>query len=184
MCPHLPLLVSGTAVVTSLLPPLVCYTQLYSTFDFMIKGRYKSELTARVFLSERFSRWKNTDFYFIIYKHNIVSKGAGHKSSTSDSIPLWPGSLGLCFLHWQYLPGIQNQVILTFLHVSWLVPAWPLPACSPPEVPASWWCILAAASPPIPMQQPSFFFPVPGTWHNKKKRLISPVHPLLMDSAH
>lgn len=97
MCPHLPLLVSGTAVVTYVLPPLVCYTQLYSTLDFMIKGTYKSELTAQVFLSEGFSRRKNTDFYFIIYKHSIVSKGTGHKSSISDSILLWLGSLGRLF---------------------------------------------------------------------------------------
>lgn len=60
MWTHLPLLVSGTADVTFLLPLPVCYTWPYSTFDFMTKGRYKSELTAQIFLSEGFNRWKNT----------------------------------------------------------------------------------------------------------------------------
>lgn len=80
---------------------------------------------------------------------------------------------------WQYLPKIQNQVILTFLPVSWLVLAWPLPARSPPAAPASWWCILAAASPPILMQQLSSFFPVLGTWQNngEKKKLDPPCSP-------
>lgn len=49
---HIPLWVSGIAVVAFLLPLLVYYTRCYSIFDFVTKGRYKSELTAQIFLSE------------------------------------------------------------------------------------------------------------------------------------
>lgn len=87
-----------------------------------------------------------------------------------------PTHIQLTLLHvahereWQHLPRIQNQVILTFLPVSWLVLAWPLPARFPPAAPASWWCILAAASPPILMQQLSSLFPVLGTWQNNREK--------------
>lgn len=180
MCMHLPLLVNGMAAVTFLLPLLLYYIWPYSTFDLWQKED-TSELTARIFLSSlderiRFapeveppdSKWQKHwgECRFLVQTLQIYCGFKGCRTQNqylrfNSPLAKFPR---ISLPHWQYLPQNTNQGILTFLHVSWLVPAWPLPACSPPEVPASWQCILAAASPPILMQQLGFFFPVLGTW--------------------
>lgn len=107
-------------------------------------------------------------FYFRLYKHNLASSSVEHKTRISDSNSLSSDSPNSPFS--LTISPHDTQPILTFRPVSWLVLAWPLPARSPPEAPASWWCIWAAASPPIPLQQLSLLFPMLGTWQKKGKK--------------